>query len=371
MESLEFEPIPSDAESLDLPEPTSQEFTDVDDAPTIENTEFEEKSDLADAVEQEHSGDDTSFEELSDHEKAEELENNCHLSSIEGLADPEPVKAGEDIAVSVEELLDATEQPDKDDILDKDCNELSDPPKEASFESLKESVDDIGASEKAEIIKDFVDQNVTPSVLPKRNGHWEGEEGNSKWIPDGDASVTWRKSGITHTKTYRDIIDRYGSDGIEYINKEPDFEPYEDSFIQHAELEHFSDERTGSDGTYTMASKAVAERLSQETGEKWTTQRVQEYMITHGLTWHECADRKTVRAVPAEINAAFKHSGGISVEKSLSAAAESLDERFGLGAGYSLSRETPSRELTIEDKDEMNAAIQACKDEFRNKKRSR
>ena len=37
----------------------------------------------------------------------------------------------------------------------------------------------------------------------------------------------------------------------------------------------------------------------------------------------------TVRAVPAEINAAFKHTGGISIEKSLRAMEEEIQDRYG------------------------------------------
>ncbi|QTE70075.1 HNH endonuclease [Clostridiales bacterium FE2011] len=220
----------------------------------------------------------------------------------------------------------------------------------------------------AELVKDIVDQNVTASVLPKSHGHWEGEKGNSKWIPDANSTVTWQKGGKIHTVTYQDIIDKYNiEDGIEYYNKEPDFSKYEDSFIQHVELDSFSDKRDGSNGTYTKAASAAAQRLSKETGEVWSTQRVQKYMQDHNLTWHECGDRKTVRAIPTEINAAFKHTGGISVKKSLNAMAKVSDEEFGLSKGYTLVRNGPLDNAHI-NKDELDAAIKARQDSFRKAK---
>ena len=215
-------------------------------------------------------------------------------------------------------------------------------------------------------MKDFADQNVRPLVLPQNNGHWEGDEGDSKWIPDENAIVTWRKGGVTHEESYAEILERYGIDGIEYLNKEPDFSQVEDAVIGHIELDDFSDKRSGEGGTYAMASDAVAECLSSETGEVWTRQRVQEYMDEHGLTWHECSDRRTVRCIPTEINAAFKHTGGIGMQKSVGAAATVLGEQ--IGNGYSLERNLPFDDATA-NTEELQQAIVAQREQFQRAKR--
>lgn len=340
---------------------------------------MEQSEELMDSIEEPPESETVeSLDDLSD-EDPEELVEPADSSEFEDLADPAEVE--EDIPCDTEGLADEAVQeenePELVSIADaEDQESLSDNSSEVGDTDGDEQLledeeqpepDELSEEEKSEIIKDFVDQNVSPAVLPKSKGHWEGEEGDSKWIPDEDATVTWRKGGETHTETYGEMMEQHDIDGIEYFNNEPDFSEMEDSFIQHAELEHFSDERTGSGGTYTMASEAVAERLSRETGEEWTSQRVQAYMNDHGLTWHECADRKTVRAVPTEINAGFKHSGGISVEKSVSAAAQSLDERYDLGKGYALDTRGG---MTVENAEELNAAIQANKEEFRRQKRS-
>lgn len=219
----------------------------------------------------------------------------------------------------------------------------------------------------AEFIKVLVDQNVTSARLPQKNGHWEEDEGNSKWIPDKDAIVTWRKDGKTYTDTYENIMERYQIDGIDYVNKEPDFSGIEDSLVKHVELNDFSTTRTGKDGTYDMANIAAAERLSSETGEVWTPQLVKKYMAENGLTWHECADRKTVRAIPVEINAAFIHTGGISVEKSFEAIAKVLDERIGLGKGIALERN--SGYARVSSMAEMRRSIEAQRERYREAKR--
>ena len=333
-------------------ETSLQEYSDVDDTLSIEP--MEPTDDAPEASLEQIDEDSSEYEELSDPEPQVE-DSDCN---IEGLAD-EP------------ELV-------EDAIQDDGFEALSD---SRELEEIIENTDDFGLEdeentenlsdeEKAEIMKDFVDQNVSSSVLPKSNGHWEKEVGNSRWIPDKNATVTWKKGGKTYTKTYGDIMEEQGIEGIEYFNKEPDFSKVEDSVVRHVELESFSDSRTGSSGTYSMASKAAAERLTSETDEEWTPQHVQKYMDDHGLTWHECADRKTVRAVPAEINAGFKHTGGIGMEKSIAAAAESLNERIGLGKGFALDRESSAQKMNVES-DDLDVAIQANKDEFQNVKRSK
>lgn len=309
------------------------------------------------------------------------LETDAGLDAVEDrLSDNETEEAGElEDSADYQDLADSEDAPE-----DTSCDtegladepETMDPaPDEEDYASLADETlnesgansEDLSEEEKAEIMKSFADQNVSPFVLPKSNGHWEGEEGNSRWIPDDDASVAWRKGGEFHSESYRAILDKYGIDGIEYFNKEPDFSEFEDDFIQHAELDHFSDDRTGSNGTYTLAAQATAERLGRETGEEWTPQRVQEYMRDHGLTWHECADRKTVRAIPTELNAGFKHTGGIGMEKSVSAAARALDEQYAIGEGFTLARESPLSHGET-SKQELEQAIQERKKIFQKAK---
>lgn len=53
-------------------------------------------------------------------------------------------------------------------------------------------------------------------------GHWEGERGNSKWFPNRDEIP---KNPLTNPDglTWGQILDKYGIDGIEFKNGEPDF----------------------------------------------------------------------------------------------------------------------------------------------------
>ena len=70
-------------------------------------------------------------------------------------------------------------------------------------------------------------------------GHWEGERGNSKWFPNRDEIP---KNPLTNPDglTWGQILDKYGIDGIEFKNGEPDFSPVAKGTV---EIDHFTDNR--------------------------------------------------------------------------------------------------------------------------------
>ena len=218
----------------------------------------------------------------------------------------------------------------------------------------------IGAAKREEIMKAVTDQNVTRAHLPKKNGYWEGKAGNSKWVLNDNAIIKWSKNGQKHEMTGQELKERYKIDGVFYHGKEPNFSMLEDEKLGHVTLDSFSSDRLGSEGTYAKATEAMVQKL----GPGWTPKRVNEYMTKNGLTWHECADRRTVRAIPTEINAAFIHTGGTSVENSLQAMGDSLTERYPKKSlklkRESLTGQTDSREL--------QKAIKATQTDFRKTK---
>lgn len=180
-------------------------------------------------------------------------------------------------------------------------------------------------------IKSIVDENIQPLTLPKSHGHWSGEIGNSEFIMDDDYIPSGR--GInSEGLTMQQIKEKYDFDGIEYINKEPDFSRFADKDIGAITVDEFSSERQGEGGTYTLAASKAAEQLNI------TSSEVEKMMKERGLTWHECGDRKTILPIPSEINAAYKHSGGISIDKNINAFSDYLDDTYG---HLALDRDTP------------------------------
>lgn len=245
-------------------------------------------------------------------------------------------------------------------VLDVEDSLSEDTDGELEGQEASETDDGLTDEERAQIIRDVVDQNVTASALPRNGGHWldESTPGDTTWVLDDDAEITWQKGGNKHTISGSELKEKYGIDGIAYSGKEPDFSPFEDGTIGHVELEDFSDQRTGKTGTYASATRAAAETLG------WDMKQVEQYMEDNGLTWHECGDRKTVRAIPTEINAAFKHTGGIGIERSVKAMSDELVDRYG---GFSLRRDSPIGTVSM---DEMNDAVEQVRQGYKERKRS-
>lgn len=122
-------------------------------------------------------------------------------------------------------------------------------------------------------------------------GHWEGERGNSKWFPNRDEIP---KNPLTNPDglTWGQILDKYGIDGIEFKNGEPDFSPVAKGTV---EIDHFTDNRYGKGGNFDQA----CERLAEQRG--CTKEEVKVWMKENKYTWHERSDCKTMDKVPTEI----------------------------------------------------------------------
>lgn len=142
---------------------------------------------------------------------------------------------------------------------------------------------------------------------PKAHGHWEGERGNSKWIPDPDYIPPEKKPEKAYSNpgnlTWEQIFDKHGMDGINFKDGEPDFSEISKGNV---EIEPFSDSRTDN---FDKADIELAEQkgCQPEDVEKWRKE--------NNCTWHECKDMKTMQLVPNEVHANVPHSGGISEVK--------------------------------------------------------
>jgi hypothetical protein len=174
------------------------------------------------------------------------------------------------------------DRPFADSPLDEDA-----PPKE--FPSVL-SVSDKPLVEVVERIKN----------CPREGGRWDGERGNSTWIPDPDAIP---QKANPERKTWREILEKYGIDGIPFKDGEPDFSEISRGNV---EISPFTDSRTDN------FDKADIE-LAKQKG--CTPEEVAKWRKENGYTWHECKDMKTMQKVPSEVHNNIPHSGGISESK--------------------------------------------------------
>ena len=134
----------------------------------------------------------------------------------------------------------------------------------------------------------------------ENNGRWDGERGDSKWIPNPDYIP--QKANAAE-KTWGEILEKYDIDGIRFKDGEPDFSEISKGDV---EIEPFTDSRSDN---FDKADIELAKQkgCSPEDVAKWRKE--------NGYTWHECKDMKTMQKVPSEVHNNIPHSGGISEAK--------------------------------------------------------
>ncbi len=173
---------------------------------------------------------------------------------------------------------------------------------ESNSISLKSNVrnSELTTEEKVNSIIGSMTEESDIKFIPKSDGHWDGEKGNSKWIPD-DEKVP-RKSN-PEEKKWADVKKDFGLDGIAFKEGDPDF-----SLLARGEahIDDFSDNR---DSNFKQADEYEALKRGCQPEE------VKEWRKDHGYTWHERKDCETMDKVPSIVHNNIFHAGGISEKK--------------------------------------------------------
>lgn len=154
--------------------------------------------------------------------------------------------------------------------------------------------------------------NIDYSRTPESNGHWDGERGDSTWIPDGDYTPPG-KGKDTDTPynnpddlSWSEICGKYGIDGIPFENGYPVFSEISKGTI---EIDGFE---TGGNVAKTHNFSKADIAMAEQHG--CTPEEVREWRKENNYTWHECEDKKTMQKVPNEVHANIPHDGGRSQE---------------------------------------------------------
>lgn len=212
--------------------------------------------------------------------------------------------------------------------VDIECNTEEDKKQAAKVESpVNDAVEEIAAvkemvattttktlkpSGKNSKVTDIIKKKNKPSSnntrLPKSNGKWSGEEGNSAWIPDKEFVPTNKKTN-PNKLSWNQISQKCGGvDRINFNDNKPDFSTLSRGTV---EIEDFGPERYGKDGNFKKADKKLAEQrgCSEREVSKWRKKNI--------YTWHESDDCKTMYKVPNEFHGNIPHSGGISKAKKM------------------------------------------------------
>ena len=142
------------------------------------------------------------------------------------------------------------------------------------------------------------------TMLPRTEGKWSGEAGNSDWHPNPESIPPDKNGTNPEHKTWEEILKEYNIDHIPYKDGYPDFS---EICKGQVEIDDFTDNRKAN---FTQADEKLAEQRG------CTPEEVKKWREEHGYTWHECEDCRTMQKVPTEVHGNVSHSGGISVYKS-------------------------------------------------------
>lgn len=132
----------------------------------------------------------------------------------------------------------------------------------------------------------------------EERGKWTGERGESKFIPSSEEM--------------KEMLARFGLDGIEYKDGIPDFSKCSASTV---EIENMTERRTGPGGNFEQCDTKCAEQWNKEAKDgktDWTPRDVAKWRETNHYSWHERNDMKTCDLIPTAVNDYFGHLGGVA-----------------------------------------------------------
>ncbi len=174
------------------------------------------------------------------------------------------------------------------------------------------SKDEIWRNSSIEAANHLIEPSTEKSGLTPRlptDGAWTGEKGNSVWIPDLDKVPNNLQNNTNpENLTWREILQKYGIEGIEYKDGYPDFSPFTQGEV---EIDNFTENRQLN---FAQAEEKLANQWTAEgrNDKVWTARDVQRYRKENNYVWHECEDCKTLQLIPKDVHEA-PHTGGIAV----------------------------------------------------------
>lgn len=142
-------------------------------------------------------------------------------------------------------------------------------------------------------------------------GFWEGERGESKFVPNEQ-----NEAGATA----KGKLSEYGMDGVEYNSGEPDFSGCCEAEVKIDNMTGNRDNYIDKNGEYQQGNFSQADAkcaefwnsTKRDGKDDWTASDVRDWRRENKYSWHECCDTSTMQLVPRDIHSTFKHSGGVA-----------------------------------------------------------
>ncbi len=160
---------------------------------------------------------------------------------------------------------------------------------------------------------------------PSHRGTWEGERGESKFIPTDETE---------EGQAAKDRLAEYDMDGVQYKNAEPDFSPCTEATVSIDNMTQNRNDYFDEDGNYQFGNFSQADmkcadmwnNIGRDGRSDWTAEEVRDWRRENCCSWHERCDTQTMDLVSRDIHGYFTHSGGVSECK----ARDAID----LGGGF-------------------------------------
>ncbi len=165
-------------------------------------------------------------------------------------------------------------------------------PSKVEYNCLTDKPDQVFAPQETKEV------NTYYCPLEGSNGHWEGQRGDSKWIPDRDYQP---QKHNPENKIWGEVLDEQGTDGVNFNDGEPDFSDFSKGEVI------LDEQQTDRSMVFNEADTKLAEQRGCSPAEvyKWRKE--------NGYTWHEKSDGLTVQKVPSIVHGNVTHAGGHSV----------------------------------------------------------
>ena len=140
-------------------------------------------------------------------------------------------------------------------------------------------------------------------------GQWEGERGESKYIPSNETE---------EGRAARDKLAEKDMDGVEYRYAEPDFSECAEATVEIDDMTENRFDYTDADGNekqgnFSQADAKCAEQwnaIEKDERSDWTAADVRDWRRENECSWHERCDTRTMDLVSRDIHGYFGHYGG-------------------------------------------------------------
>ena len=153
--------------------------------------------------------------------------------------------------------------------------------------------------------------------IPKSNGKWSGEAGNSYWQPDRNIIPERNQYSNPDGKSWSEILDLYKvRNGIQFKEGEPVFDDiaWEEIVLRYEDIGRNELLRLQQNERSVLHNLAF-DKLAKAKG--WSLEQTYKYKEENNLVWHEKSDCKTLLLVPRMIHDNITHYGGVSMLRCL------------------------------------------------------